>query len=337
VETLLVEDWLEGVASTPVLDGASVAVVRDRVRERAAELGLPDEPTARLVNAASELAQNQLAHGRAGEVAVVPVRRGEVRGLEVRAADSGRGLLDPARAFRGGSSTAGTLGVGLAAAAELTDEMDVDTRHGEGTCIWARVFADRVARGREVGVVGRPIDGETVSGDDALVRRIDGALVTIVIDGLGHGPEAREAAVIAKLAARRALDRRPEEILAACHAAAARTRGVVMTIARLEPTGDLELAGVGNVSAYVLGPKTVHRFAGSSGIIGAPGPLRRVATERVVLSPYDALVLHTDGISSRTIPEEDRELLATTSVVAAATILARYGQGSDDALVLVAR
>jgi anti-sigma regulatory factor (Ser/Thr protein kinase) len=337
VDTVLIEDWLEGVPSTPMLDGASVAALRDLVRERAAETRMPEVAAARLVNVVSEVAHNQLAHARNGEIAVVPVERGGVAGLEVRAADSGRGLLDPARAFRGGASTAGTLGIGLAAVAELADELDVDTRHGEGTCLRARVFSERAARVRELGVFGRPLAGEPVSGDDALVRRVGGATVAIVIDGLGHGVEAREAAVVAKLAARAVIEKSPDEILAACHVAAARTRGVAMTVARLEPSGELQLAGVGNVAAYVLGPKTVRRFTGSAGVIGNPGPLRRVATEAISLLPYDALILHTDGVSSRTVVEDDRELLGEIPVVLAAKMLERYGQDNDDALVLVLR
>ncbi len=320
-----------------MLDGASAAVVRDLVRERALAIGMPAEPTARLVNVASELAQNHLAHARNGEITVLPIDRGGVRGLELRAADSGRGLDDAARVFRGGASTAGTLGVGLAAVAELADELDVDTRLGEGTLFCVRIFAERLPRARELGIVGRPIAGESVSGDDALVRRIGGVLVAIVIDGLGHGVEARDAALAAKLAAQGALERRPAEILQICHLATARTRGVVMTVARLEPGGELSLAGVGNCGAYVVGPKTVRRFAGSAAVIGAPGPLRRVAEETVHLGPYDAFLLHSDGVSARTSVEDDRELLGEMPLVIAARMLERYGSDTDDAIVLAAR
>jgi hypothetical protein len=142
---------------------------------------------------------------------------------------------------------------------------------------------------------------------------------------------------VVKRVARNVVERRPEEILATCHAAAARTRGVAMTIARLEPTGELVLAGVGNVAAYIVGPKTARRFTGSAGVIGAPGPLRRIASEEIALTPYDALILHTDGVSSRATVEDDRELLGQMPIVMASSMLERYGQDSDDALVLVAR
>jgi len=91
------------------------------------------------------------------------------------------------------------------------------------------------------------------------------------------------------------------------------------------------------VAAYIVGPKMARRFTGSAGVVGAPGPLRRIATEEIALSPYDALILHTDGVSSRATVENDRELLGQMPVVMAASMLGRYGQDSDDALLLVAR
>ena len=198
VDTFLVEEWLEGVPSTPVLDGASVAIVRDLVRQRAGEIGMPGgsrgPPRQRGERARAEPARARPERRDRGRA----IQRGAVRGLEVRAVDSGRGLRRSGAAFRGGASTAGTLGHGLAAVAELGDELDVDTRRGEGTCIRVRVFAARITRVREVGVIGRPIEGEDLNGDDALVRRIGDALVAIVIDGLGHGVEAREAALVVK-------------------------------------------------------------------------------------------------------------------------------------------
>jgi anti-sigma regulatory factor (Ser/Thr protein kinase) len=336
VETLLVEDWFEGAATIRVLDTASVSVVREHVRERASQVGLPAEAAARLVNVASELAANQLAHARAGEVAVVPVERDGVVGLEVRAADAGEGIAEPVLALRGGHSTAGTLGVGLAAVLELADEVDVDTRLLEGTCFRARVFERRLPGGREVGIVGRPIGGERVSGDDLLVRRVDGAIVVAALDGLGHGPEARYAALVAKRAALAVIDRAPEQIIASCHVAAAHTRGVAMTVARVE-RDRVQIAGLGNVAACVVGPTATKRFGGVAGVVGAPGRLPHLPPQEIPLAPLDALILYTDGVSSRAGGDEERGLLAQRPVILAASVLGRYGRGHDDALVAVVR
>src|SRR5438093_130152 len=80
------------------------------------------------------------------------------------------------------------------AALRRSGEVDFDVRIDEGTCVAARVFAAPVPRS-EVAVIGRPCSGETTSGDDAgFVRGDGGALLLFAVDGLGHGPPAREAA-----------------------------------------------------------------------------------------------------------------------------------------------
>ncbi len=338
MDTVLIDEWLDGAEAVPVIDGASVAVVRNRVREEIAAAGLPPEIGAKLVNVASELAQNQLSHARLGSVGVVRIERGGVPGLEVRAVDGGAGILDPARALRGGHSTAGTLGIGLAAVRELAREVDVDVRREEGTCVRARVFASEVPRWREVGVFARPYPGERVSGDGAFTRRTARGLLAAVVDGLGHGEEAREATDAALRALRAAPDdAEPRAIVEACHAAAASTRGVVIVVARIDPQGELSLAGVGNAMAYVVGPRAASRFTGAAAVVGAPGPLRRVATERRSLTAYDALLLFSDGVSSRLSLEDDLALLHEPPVVVAQRAMERFARDNDDATVLVAR
>ena len=336
MDPVLINEWLGELSSLPIVDDASVALARELVREEASRAGLPAEVGARLVNVASELATNQLKHARGGEIAVHPIERGGVIGLEVCAADRGDGLFDPAQAFRAGTSTAGTLGIGLPAVTELSDEVDVDVRLGQGTCLRARAFAVRT-RGREIGIVGRPCEGETVSGDGTVVCRIGRALLVAVIDGLGHGPLAREATVAAARAVRSHAGEELESIFHRCHERIAHTRGVAMTVVRIEPDGCATFAGVGNVAAYAVGPATSFRFSGSAAVVGTPGPLRRIALERSMLTPYDALALFTDGLTSQTSLDGDRSALGEAPVVIAQGLLERFGRTNDDALVLVAR
>ena len=117
-------------------------MLRDRVREHAARVELPEVPAAALVNVASELAHNQLSHAVRGFVEVRETLRGGDRGIEVIAADAGRGIADPARALEGRGSSGSSLGVGLAAVLELADEVDIDVRLGEGTRTWQTLALD---------------------------------------------------------------------------------------------------------------------------------------------------------------------------------------------------
>jgi len=154
----------------PVVDEAAVSLVRQEIRRRGPLAGLTTESVESLAAAASELAHNQLAHAVRGHVALRAVDRGDVPGLEVIAADAGPGIDDPATALRGLPRTSGSLGVGLSAAHRLSDEMDIDIRRGEGTCVRLRRFATPVARS-EVAILSRRCEGETVCGDDAIALR----------------------------------------------------------------------------------------------------------------------------------------------------------------------
>jgi anti-sigma regulatory factor (Ser/Thr protein kinase) len=335
----LIDHWLGRAEAERTEDEASVSLARDRVRAEGARLGLPPTKIARLVNVASELAHNQLAHARDGHIALRPVVRGGIQGLEVIAADRGDGIADPARALEGRPSRAGSLGVGLAAVRELADEVDFDVRLGEGTCIFARVFSDVQTRGLEVGILGRPCDGERVSGDDAAVVREGDRLLVGVADGLGHGPLAREASMEAARVLRTAPSGAPDSVLAACHKALGKTRGAVMAVCAIdEGTRGLTIASVGNVSVHVYGFGPAKRFDGSSFVLGDHGRApRRIVTEERRLERAELLVSFTDGVSSRASLEGDRDLLRQHPIQIAQHVLERFGGSHDDALVLVVR
>ena len=68
---------------------------------------------------------------------------------------------------------------GLQSLAEFVvkDEVDFDVRWDEGTCVRARKFATPPLVRRELGVLGRPYQGESISGDHASWEWRDDTLV----------------------------------------------------------------------------------------------------------------------------------------------------------------
>lgn len=327
--------WIGDAEGIPVIDEASVALVRERVRAEGARIGLGELPTAALVNVASELAHNQRMHARSGVVVVRTARRGDQLGLEVVAADRGQGIADVARALEGRASRTGSLGIGLAAVLELADEVDVDVRLGEGTCVWARKFDAPAPRRLRVGAFGQSFPGEPCSGDDAAFVRANDTLLVGVADGLGHGEPARQASVRAARVLAGDGDRAPERVLAECDRQLVRTRGAVMAAARLDAAGQVSVAGVGNVGAHVYGPGRSWRFGGSSYVLGSPGGARRVAIESQSLLAREVLVLFTDGIRSRLDLTGQLNLLREHPVVIAQRVVERFARDDDDVLVMV--
>lgn len=346
MDSVLTAQWLAGLRAVPIYDVASVALLQTDVREQATRLGLSNVVSGSLVNIASELGHNQLAHARAGSIALRPIVREDTPGLEIVAADAGEGIADPAGALAGSSRRlevgAGrkpqSLGIGLAAVLELADEVDFDIRRGEGTCVWARKFARPVPRRRQVGIFGRPCPGEHVSGDQALFVRDDRSLLLAVIDGLGHGPFARSAADIAQSVIAERTGASLDAMLADVHAELQKSRGAVLTLARVEePEGGLDAAAVGNVMLQVWGLDNTWRISGASWVLGTPGPRRSPARKQHQVGARDAVALFSDGVSSRLDTSREPELLREHPIIAAQRIADGFARDNDDALVLVAR
>jgi phosphoserine phosphatase RsbX len=194
------------------------------------------------------------------------------------------------------------------------------------------------SRALDWSVAARPMPGQSVSGDLHFVKAVDRRVLVAVIDGVGHG---EEAAVAARSAAE-ILDRHAIEstisLIKRCHEALVRTRGVVLTIAKLDTEENtMTWLGVGNVEGRLLrGDASASHPRESvlmrSGLIGYQMPALQASVIPVAVG--DMLILATDGIN--TAFEEGIHLNETPRPIAD-KILSRYFKGNDDALVLVAR
>jgi len=179
--------------------------------------------------------------------------------------------------------------------------------------------------------------GEKESGDLHLVKQV-GVACSSRGGRAGHGAEAAAAA----RAAVTALDRYAEEslppLVRRCHEALAGSRGVVMSLAYLggvQPS--LTWLGVGNVEGLVLYAAPNRRPARASLVTraassGAPSSRRcgpmwcrwRRGPPHLRYRRHPRRILR--GLPTDATPQQ-----------LADEILARYGKGTDDALVLVAR
>ena len=335
----LVERWLSGTTPLPVRDEASVAVARDAARAAGADAGLDSTARERLAFITSELGHNQRKHALGGEIGFRTVTRGGVAGVEIVAADRGGGIADPTQALEGTPRSAGPgLGVGLSAVLRQADEVDADVRLGEGTCLRARVFRTRVARS-EVAILGRAGPDDPVSGDTAMTVRTDGALLVTAIDGLGHGPAAREASARA-VATMLASPHLPlDELLARADRELVGSRGAVMAAARIDLlAATVTHTAIGNITTRLHGPDGGFRgLLSAAGTLGVSRPARRVVPETVPFAPPQVLTLVSDGIVSRVDLTGAGTLLRRHPLVIAHHLLTRFARGTDDAVVVVVR
>jgi negative regulator of sigma-B (phosphoserine phosphatase) len=189
------------------------------------------------------------------------------------------------------------------------------------------------------GTAGRTMAGESISGDQAVVRDLlDGGMLLAVLDGAGHGSAAAEAAEAGRAILERHAGLPLVRLFRSCHDGLRGTRGCAMSAVVLNAAGDrLSWIGIGNVEAVVWRPdpralpRQEHLLL-RGGLVGCQMPIPFEASQPV--RPGDLIALATDGVRGDFTP-----LLNNYDPPQriAERIVERHATAQDDALVLVAR
>lgn len=182
------------------------------------------------------------------------------------------------------------------------------------------------------------VPGEKESGDRYIVVPTPARTLVAVVDGLGHGREAAEAAEVAVTTLQRFAGESVIALVKRCHEAMKTTRGAVMSLASFHAQDStLSWLSVGNVEVVLLrqdpnaSPERETIFM-RPGVVGFRLPV--LQAQVMPVSPDDILILATDGI--RNGFEQGLSRTASLQEIAG-SICTRYNKGNDDALVLVAR
>jgi hypothetical protein len=278
-----------------------------------------------------------LKHARRGRLVLRCLERGGAVGLEVLALDQGPGIADIGVSLRDGHSTSGSLGTGLGALRRISHSMEIYSQPGKGTAVrlefWA---ASRPAAtgAAEIGGVCLPKPGEVACGD-AWAVAADGADCTLLlIDGLGHGPDAARAArtgteVLAKHPAAG-----PSELLRLAHLAMSSTRGGAAGAARfstLHPQG--VFAGVGNIAARLESASGQRQLVSHNGTLGHT--LRKLQEFTFDFPAQAVLILHSDGLSGHWTLADYPGLMAKHPGLIAGVLYRDHDRGRDDVTVVV--
>lgn len=134
--------------------------------------------------------------------------------------------------------------------------------------------------------------GESASGDAVVVRAEGMATLFAVIDALGHGAHAEEAARKAVAYLQRAPIEGVKALMSGLHKALRGSRGAAATLC-LFRGGVLEGCGVGNVEVRARGTRVPAVL--SPGILGSHHSALRVFTKP--LAPGDRLAVFSDGVA----------------------------------------
>ncbi|MFC4373844.1 stage II sporulation protein M [Nocardia halotolerans] len=191
----------------------------------------------------------------------------------------------------------------------------------------------------EWSTAGRALPGQDVSGDRAVVLDTgDGGVLFGVLDGLGHGAAAADAADRAAVIL---ADNRGEPLdvlMVLCHRAMVETRGAAVSLALIGPEETLQWLGVGNVESRLLtlgpaGPELRATMLLTGGIVGYRLPAH-LQPQTLPIRPGDLLLMASDGIVA--VGPESLDLARPAATIAG-DLLARDAKDTDDAVVLAAR
>jgi anti-sigma regulatory factor (Ser/Thr protein kinase) len=315
-----------------VEDASAVAACRQAVQNMAERLRFPAARIGQLALAVTEAASNLHKHAEQGSLLLCVNRDGPQPGIDLVTIDAGPGVRDVSAALRDGHSTAGTLGIGLGAIQRLADFADLYSRPGHGTSLVARFCASPpVSQPRWAGLI-RPITGETECGDAYGVVPADGAVTAVLCDGLGHGPLAAAAAAAGVAAVLDDPAGEPAALLERVHRRMSGTRGGAVGVVQVG--GQLaRFAGLGNVAASIVSDGQRKSMISIPGIAGVQA--RTIRQFEYDVPPGSAVIVHSDGVSSRWEAAALPALEARDPLLIAAVLLAEAGVHRDDAGVLV--
>jgi anti-sigma regulatory factor (Ser/Thr protein kinase) len=315
-----------------VEDASAVAACRQAVQNMAERLRFPAARIGQLALAVTEAASNLYKHAEQGSLLLCVNRDGPQPGIDLVTIDAGPGVRDVSAALRDGHSTAGTLGIGLGAIQRLADFADLYSRPGHGTSLVARFcVSPPVSQLRWSGLI-RPITGETECGDAYGAVEVDGAVTGVLCDGLGHGPLAAAAAAAGVAAVLDDPAGEPAALLERVHRRMSGTRGGAVGV--VQTGGQLaRFAGLGNVAASIVSDGQRKSMISIPGIAGVQA--RTIRQFEYDVPPGSAVVVHSDGISSRWEAAALPALEARDPLLIAAVLLAEAGVHRDDAGVLV--
>jgi len=286
----------------------------------------------------TEAATNLVKHAHEGTILLGALEGEGTRGMSILALDRGPGIANLTESLLDGVSTAGSPGAGLGAIRRLSSLFDIYT-DAAGTVLVAVIGTDarhRRAALLDVGAVCVPVAGEEVSGDGWAVVQDGRHPLVVVVDGLGHGRGAAEAAVAALGVVRAHPSATPAEAIERIHGALRGTRGAAAAVAALDPESRLvHFAGIGNVAGGIIAGSNHRNMVSHHGILGHE--LRKIQEFSYPWPEGALVILHSDGVTSHWDLDAHPGLARRHPMLTAGVLYRDCLRVRDDATVLVVR
>jgi anti-sigma regulatory factor (Ser/Thr protein kinase) len=323
-----------------VSEPSQAGEARRKAMAIADELQMGEVSRGAVALATTEMATNLVKHAGKGHILVQRILQGKTDGLRLMSVDKGPGIQDVSGALSDGTSSAGSMGAGLGAIQRLSDSFDLYSIPGSGTVVSAEFWHEKNKKASavplEIGVVSEPVRTETACGDGWAVRGFRNTALLMVVDGLGHGVLAADAAREAERILSVAKQDSIPEIVQDMHGALRKTRGAALAVAKIDfEKRLLSFAGVGNISASIVAMGSSRSIASHNGTVGHQ--MSRVQEFTFPWNPDSILVMHSDGLGTHWSLEDYPGIWNKQACVIAAVLHRDFYRGRDDVTVMVAK
>lgn len=318
-EVLLIEDRTQASYATR------------RVRSAAERIGFDANDTCRVELYVDELTETILTCKRGGELHIRILPGGDP-GIEVVAL-----YLSPASELQtpihDGFSTR-LQGEVAHSILHDTEVFDTYSDH-RGTVILTRLYP-RSANATDVrfGISQHALHDDPACGDIWEIAIRGQRLSMLMIDGLGHGPDAEFAAMAGGRGFNREPFAEPVLLLEEIHQEMHGTRGGVAAITQFDAAQDrLRFLGIGDIGAILIGQEKSRGLVSYPGIVGHRH--RKGVVANIDGCTGQLLILFSDGLKSRWDLHDYPGLLHRHPAVIAAVLNRDYMRGTDDVTVMV--
>ena len=318
-----------------VLDASAAGFARRSAASLAGRHGFSVERQNDVALIVTEAATNLVQHAGGGEI-LVRALAGSAQGIELIALDKGPGMANVTRCLEDGFSTGGSRGVGLGSIARLSESLDIYSLPDRGTVLVARAWSDRQHRRLSAGAICVACRGEDVSGDGWALEHRSGTATLLVVDGLGHGLPAHEAASEAIRSFESTSPNEPGAVLERIHRAIHKTRGAAGAVLSIDwNQGIARFVGVGNVAGSLTLDDKSQSLPSHNGILGQRQPRFQ---EFTYPCPGGSLaIVHSDGLSARFSLSSYPGLAYRDPALVAAVLYRDFARRRDDNTVVVLR
>ena len=310
-------------------DNSQIADSRRNIVLRAGDAGFDADRRNDIGIAVTELSTNLLKHAGGGELLV----RADTTGVYVLSLDKGPGRGDIHECLTDGYSTSSSPGTGLGAMQRLSSTFDIYSLKDHGTAIALSFELQPTMKSVKIGALSIPYEGEDVCGDAWEVIEQPDRILMLMIDGIGHGTGAYNAASEGVRIFTANQMRSPIEIIDAIHLALHSTRGAAVMVASLEPEkGLIRVAGIGNCAGTVVRADFRRGLVSMNGTAGH-GTIK----PKEFTAPWqkdDILILHTDGLQTHWDINPYPGLISKDPALLTGILYRDFTRGRDDVTVL---